>query len=112
MAEKALPDCERAVLLAPNDANALSTKAYVLLKLGRYSDAAADYDVSLRIEPMNADALFGRGTARTALGDSQAGGADIAAAKAIDSEIAEKFDDLTRAVLRTELSLRGSVPLF
>ena len=112
MAQEALPDCEKAVLLAPNDAQALRSKAYILLKLRRYNDAMSDYDASLRFDPMNADALFGRGSARTALGNASAGSADIEAAKAIDSEIAERFDDQTRTFLRSEFKPRGPLPLF
>jgi tetratricopeptide (TPR) repeat protein len=109
--QEALPDCERSVALAPDDAAALRFKAYLLLKLERYNEAFSDFDISVRKEPMNADGLFGRGSARIALGDRSAGEADIAAAMALDPQIAQNFEGETNAPLRAELRLQGRLPL-
>jgi tetratricopeptide (TPR) repeat protein len=109
--QEALTDCERAVTLAPDDAAVLRYKAYLLLKLERFNDALSDFDASVRKEPMNADGLFGRGTTRVALGDRLLGEADIAAAMALDPQIAQNFEDETNTPLRTELRLRGRLPL-
>ena len=50
-----------------------------------------DYNAALRLNPKHASALFGRGKARLRNGDTAGGNADIAAAKAINRDIAEEF---------------------
>jgi hypothetical protein len=45
----------------------------------------------LRVNPKEASSLYGRGVAKLKKGDSNAGNSDIAAAKAIQADIAEEF---------------------
>jgi tetratricopeptide (TPR) repeat protein len=63
----------------------------VNLKIGLPNSAIADYNAALRINPKHASALFGRGKAKLKNGDTAGGNADLAAAKAINPEIADDF---------------------
>jgi hypothetical protein len=59
--------------------------------LGRSRDAISDYDAALRINPRHASSLYGRGLAKLRTGNSADGNGDIAAAKAVQSDIADEF---------------------
>jgi tetratricopeptide (TPR) repeat protein len=87
----ALVDCNEALQLDPDDYNVLGNRGLVYLRLGRFDEAIADYDASLKRAPKNSLALFGRGIAKQRLGQTVQSSVDIAAAKAIDSDIAEVF---------------------
>jgi len=89
--QAALADCNESLRLRPNDASTLDSRGFTYLKLGQFDAAIADYDSALRIDPKKPYSLFGRGVARRKKGDLAGGGADIAAAKAIKSDIAEVF---------------------
>ena len=67
------------------------SRGFVYLKLGQFDKAAADYDAALKIDPKIATSLFGRGVARLKTGNSAAGNADIAAAKAIKVDTVEQM---------------------
>lgn len=56
----------------------------------QFDAAVSDFDAALRIEPQLAFALYGRGLARIKNEDA-AGENDIAAAKAIQVDIAEEY---------------------
>ncbi len=88
--EAALKDCNESLRLRPGNADALDSRGFVHLKSGRFDAAIADYDAALRIESTS-HSLYGRGLARQRKGDQAGGAADIAAAKAIQADIAEKF---------------------
>jgi hypothetical protein len=47
----------------------------------RFDESIADYDAALRINPKQAESLYGRGTAKLRQGDSAGGNADIITAK-------------------------------
>ena len=70
-----------------------NVRGFAFLKLGRFDEAIDDYETALAASPKSAESLFGRGLARRKKGDTAAGNADIAAAKAIrddvDKELAE-----------------------
>jgi tetratricopeptide (TPR) repeat protein len=89
-AQAALPDCEQALQLRPYDADYLDTRGFVNLKLGQLDRAMSDYSDALDINPKLSSALYGRGMARLKKGDKR-GTADIAAAKAINADIAAQF---------------------
>ena len=57
-----------------------------------YGRALADFEVVIQFNPKNALALYARGWMLLKKGDAEAGNADIAAAKAINPDIAEQFD--------------------
>src|SRR5215467_2582742 len=88
---QALSDCDQALGLRPNDANTMDSRGFVYLRLGRLDDAIVEYDAALKLAPKAATSLFGRGIAKQRNGDTAGGDADMAAAKAIDASIAEKF---------------------
>jgi tetratricopeptide (TPR) repeat protein len=89
-AQAAMPDCEQALQLRPYDADYLDTRGFVNLKLGQLDRAVADYSDALDINPKLSSSLYGRGLARQKKGDKR-GSADIAAAKAINADIAAVF---------------------
>ena len=61
------------------------------MKKGQWDAAFADYNAALRLAPRLASALYGRGFVRLKRGDTANGNADIVAAKAAHSAIAEDF---------------------
>ena len=61
------------------------------MKLGRFDEAIADYDSALKLAPQLASSLYGRGAAKLKKGDTDGGNADIAAAKAIQADVADDF---------------------
>jgi tetratricopeptide (TPR) repeat protein len=88
--KQALADCNEALRLMPNNAATLDSRAFVFLKMTQFDAAVSDYDAALRIEPKVPFALYGRGLARIKNEDA-AGENDIAAAKAIQADIAEEY---------------------
>lgn len=98
---EALNDCNRALQLQPNLANALDSRAMAYLKMDRIEEALADYDAALRnagyepgksVDPQFAVTLFGRGLVKQRKGDQLGAAVDIAAAKAAKPSIAEDFN--------------------
>ena len=93
MLDQALLDCEAALVLEPESAAILDSKGRVLLQAGDPIGALAAYDAALARAPNLPASLYGRGLARLALGDSEAGEADKAAALAIYPGAAEDFEN-------------------
>jgi len=87
----AISACSEALRLQPADAGTLVTRALAHLKADALDEAIADFDGALRAKSAQATALYGRGVARLNRRDSAAGVDDIAAAKAIQSDIADQF---------------------
>lgn len=90
---EALEDCNTALGLTSEEdfrAVILDSRGLVHIKLGQFDAAIADYSAATRIDPKLASALYGRGYARQKKGDT-GGGADIAAAKALRSDIADVY---------------------
>jgi len=69
----------------------LAGRGLAHLTLGQWDDAIADYDTALKSDSRLATALYGRGLARAKKGDTAAGEADMAAAKALQSDVAATF---------------------
>jgi len=91
-AQQALADCEESMRLRPfDDADALDSRGFAHLKRGDFDRAIVDYDAALKHHPTTASSLYGRGVAKLRSGDSAGGGADIAAAKSIQADIADQF---------------------
>jgi hypothetical protein len=59
----ALRDCDRALQLKPDNADALDSRGLVNLELGRYPEAISDYSASLEKNPHSVSSMFGRGLA-------------------------------------------------
>ena len=89
--EEALQDCDLALKARPVAAHIIDSKGLVLYQLGRYQNALDTYNESLKLAPEQAASLFMRGHTKTKLGDAVGGGADIAAAKAANPNIAAEF---------------------
>ncbi|MDP3803134.1 DUF3857 domain-containing protein [Brevundimonas sp.] len=86
--ELALTDCDRA--LSAGEAAYIDSRAMVLLHMGRYAEARADYERAVAAAPDQAASVYGLGMARLALGD-EGGREDLARARAIDIDVAEDF---------------------
>jgi tetratricopeptide (TPR) repeat protein len=84
-------DCNEALRLAPNRADALDSRGFVYLKLGDLTKSLADYDAALRLNPRSVSSLYGRSVAKQRKGDPAGASADLAAAKAIRPTVAEEF---------------------
>jgi tetratricopeptide (TPR) repeat protein len=88
--QAALADCNESLRLLPSIV-AFGTRGFVLLKLGRFDEAIAEYDAGLKVYAKGAASLYGRGVARRKKGDVAGGDADIAAAKALKGDIADLY---------------------
>jgi TonB family protein len=90
---KALQACDAALAMAPDiSSHAIhDSRGFVLLRLGRYDEAIASYDASLRIDPLVAASLYGRGIARKRKGQGDGAEADIRAALLSDADISAEF---------------------
>lgn len=93
---KALKDCDCALGLAvkadANRAKYLDSRGLVWLRLGNFEKSIADYDASLRSNPKDPWALYGRGVAQLRRGKASAGRADLVAATAVSPQIADAFE--------------------
>jgi tetratricopeptide (TPR) repeat protein len=85
---KALADCNASLRLRPGDAPTLDSRGFTYLKMRRWDNAIADYNAVLRVSPRQASSLFGRGVAKLRKGDTAGGNTDLAAAKAVQADIA------------------------
>jgi tetratricopeptide (TPR) repeat protein len=88
--KQALADCNEALRLMPGNASTHDSRGFIFLKMTNFDAAVSDYDASLRVDPRLAFALYGRGLARLR-NEDPAGEADIAAAKALQADIAEEY---------------------
>jgi tetratricopeptide (TPR) repeat protein len=84
-----LADCKEALELQPNDEDYLDSRGFTYLKLAQLDNAIADYTAALKLNPRKATSLYGRGIAELRKGDTAKGNDDVAAAKAIQADIAE-----------------------
>jgi tetratricopeptide (TPR) repeat protein len=99
-AQRALGDCDESLRLRPNDAEAFDSRGLAQLERGQFDSAIMDYDSALKLHPLTASSLYGRGVAKFKTGDHAGGIADIAAAKAIQADIADQFSRI--GILATE----------
>lgn len=93
MLDQALQDCDAALALAPRSSAILDSKARVLLQQGKAAEALEIYDAALAKTPDLPASLYGRGLARIALGRTEEGEADKAAAIALYAGSAEAFEN-------------------
>lgn len=90
--ELALKDCNEAIRLRPlGNWYALGRRGLVYFLMGQNEKAIADYDAAMKINPNISTALYGRGLAKSRMGDVAAGEADVARAKRLQANIAEQF---------------------
>jgi tetratricopeptide (TPR) repeat protein len=88
--KQALADCNQALRWMPGNVPTLESRAFVYLKMTQYDAAVSDYDAALQMEPKLAFALYGRGLAKLK-NEDRAGESDIAAAKALQADIAQQY---------------------
>ena len=93
--QRAMKDCDSALKRATKAsafyAEVSATRALLLFRLGDYDKSIADYDASLKINPKNAFALYGRGIDKLRKQKAPEGQADIAQAIALSPKIADGF---------------------
>jgi predicted Zn-dependent protease len=87
-AASAVADADAAVTIEPDNAWIETTGCAAHVAKGDFSVAIADCSHSLDLSPNGARALYLRGLAKLKSGDAGGGNADIAAAKAIEPNIA------------------------
>ncbi len=68
----------------------MESRGLIFLKMTNFDAAVSDYEAALRRNPSLAGALYGRGMAKLKNEDAT-GEADIAAAKALQADIAEEY---------------------
>jgi tetratricopeptide (TPR) repeat protein len=69
----------------------IAVRGWTHFKLGQFDAAIEDYDSALKYNPKRTTALYGRGLAKRAKGDQAGGDSDVAAARAIQPDIAEEI---------------------
>lgn len=89
--DKARADCDQALVLRPDFAAALDSRALLNFRAARFDAALRDYDQALKLAPKQGASLFGRGLTRLSLGDRAGAEADLAAARGLDAEIETRF---------------------
>jgi predicted aspartyl protease/tetratricopeptide (TPR) repeat protein len=92
MLDKALKDCRKAIKLDGANTAYLDSEALVQLRLQDYADAITGFEQVLAQQPRSAWARYGLGLAKIRSGSVDAGNADLAAAKAINPQIAARFE--------------------
>jgi tetratricopeptide (TPR) repeat protein len=87
----ALADCNQAIRLAPpGNAGTFESRGFIFMKMTNFDAAVSDFEAALRRNPSLPGALYGRGMAKLWNSDNS-GEADILAAKALQSDIAEEY---------------------
>jgi len=94
--DQALKDCNDAIDADARNPAYLNSRGWVHLRMGQHQRALADFDRALELRPGVALALYGRGVAKSRLGDAAQGEADLAAARNAQADIDLK---VTRAGL-------------
>ena len=89
--ETALEACDAALALK-RDGPILDSRAFVLLRLGRYDDAIASYNQSLDLRPTHPGSLYGRGLAKHLKGDAAGSDRDMKLAVVFDRQVAHTFE--------------------
>ena len=90
--DRATRDYDQAIWLDRNVPAFFYNRAIAYSEKQGYDRALADFNAVLRFNSKNYLALYGKGLAQIKNGDAQAGMADIAAAKAINPNVAEEFE--------------------
>jgi tetratricopeptide (TPR) repeat protein len=88
--DQALSDCDEGMRYGRPTAEEYEHRGLVRLRLNRLSGAIYDYDQALALQPKLAWALYGRGLAKIGQGRDADGRADIAAALALNADLADE----------------------
>jgi predicted aspartyl protease/tetratricopeptide (TPR) repeat protein len=90
--DKAMGDCNAAIHRDGAQPAILDSRALIRVRQKNYAAAIADYDTVLKVAPDQSGSLYMRGWAKRASGRTAEGAADMAAAKKLKPDIAEKFE--------------------
>ncbi len=88
---EALADCDAAIRLDPNYAQAYYNRGISYDALGRRAEALADYDAAIRLDPNLAQAYYNRGNTYANLGRRAEALADYDAAIRLDPNYAQAY---------------------
>jgi tetratricopeptide (TPR) repeat protein len=89
--QKAIADFEAVIALDAASPWPYVDRGTAYAAWGKLDRALADYDRALQMHPRIAEALYRRGQVKIRMGDAAGGNADIAAAKAIESDAEQKY---------------------
>jgi tetratricopeptide (TPR) repeat protein len=94
--DKAIADADSAIKLSPlsGATEAFDSRGDAHFHKGDFAAAIDDYTAALKLWPENAQALYGRGAAKSRRGDTQGAAADMKAAGALKADIATAEDKL------------------
>ena len=87
MLDDALKDCRKAIRHDGEKPAYLDSLGMVRLRLGQYAESIKAYEQALAQNPRSAWSRYGLGLAKIRSGQTDAGRADLAAARALDPEI-------------------------
>ncbi len=87
----AMADCDAALVLMPNNADAHEARGFIFLKKGEPEFAITEYNTALALVPNQALSLYGRSLARARGGYAKEAAADKASALALDPNVARQF---------------------
>jgi tetratricopeptide (TPR) repeat protein len=87
---RAIADYTASIALVP-DGGPYNPRGLAYLKMKNYRAAIADYDMALKSAPDSAQALYGRGLANLAVGDTAAADRDMSRAITIQANVADAF---------------------
>jgi tetratricopeptide (TPR) repeat protein len=90
--DRALIDCDASLKIDPDNAATLDSRAFVLMRLGRDTEALSTYDAALKASPQLATSLYGRGLVEARQGRAADSKRDIAAALQLAPAIADDFN--------------------
>lgn len=89
--EKAIQDCDQAILLDPEEPIPYITRGNSLHDKQEYVEAIRDYDQAIRLDRKNAWVYINRGNARQALRHFEAAISDYTSALSLDDQTATAF---------------------
>ena len=87
---RAIQDFDKAIALEPSEVN-FNNRAYTYFQMGEFRRAIQDYDQTVALNPKSAGYRYMRGLAKLRSNDASGGNADIAAAVAIEPQVAEQY---------------------
>lgn len=89
--DRALADCDASLKIDPGSAATLDSRAFVLMRLGRYAEALGAYDAALKAAPKLATSLYGRGLVEARQGRAAESKRDIDAALQLSPDLEDSF---------------------
>lgn len=88
---EALADCQRNLKADPKSADALDSVSFAYFRMGNFDEARKYNERAITVKSDSYGLIFMRGVLKLQQGDTMGGNADIAAAKAADSDVASFY---------------------